>query len=568
VSIASPRDPFALAADYWAPAPDGEEDADRALARRCAEHLPTLIREAWPVLEPARRFVPSWHIDCVAEHLMAVSAGEILRLVINQPPRTTKSITTAVCWPAWEWILHPHVRWLFASYAQDFAQRDSLKMRRLVRSAGGRSEGTLFERVGYQGVLRLLGQTWRLEKDQDAKNLYETTATGMRMATSVGGVATGEGGDRVVVDDPINAKQARSPALRAATNRWWDETMTTRFNDARGAAVIVMQRLHEQDLTGHLLARDAGWHHLCLPAEYIPAHQFTYPAAAVLPSGRTIGGDPRVTRGELLDPVRLDPGTLEQRRVDLGSYAYAGQFQQQPAPEEGGMFKRAWWVRRWHPGFDRYLHLGWDRLVQSWDMRFGDSKKASSSYVVGQVWGFHGADCYLLAQARGRFSFTQTVAVVRALTAFEPRATYKLVEDKANGPAVIDALKREITGFIAIEPEGGKDVRASAVSPRAERGEVILPAADTIPCPEFYIEDIRGPDGTVIERKRHELEPTTVADWIQEHATFPAGAYDDQVDAHTQAITWANPQPRVPHESKPPEPPPPTIMGGILDEPL
>ena len=556
MSIAPQRNAFEIAAEYWDPPPDSDED--RALALDCARDLRVLIREAWPILEPARPFVPSWHIDCVAEHLMAVSAGDIPRLIVNQPPRTTKSLTTAVCWPAWEWLEHPSVRWLFASYAQDFAQRDSMKMRRLIRSRGGRTDGGLFERRGYQGVLRLLGQTWQLAADQDAKNLYETTETGMRMATSVGGVATGEGGDRVVVDDPINAKQARSPAHRLAANRWWDETMTTRFNDASAAAVIVMQRLHEQDLTGHLLERDSGWYHLCLPAEYVPAHPFTYPAKATLPSGRAIDGDPRTERGQLLDPVRLDAGTLEQRRQDLGTFAFSGQYQQQPAPEGGGMFKRAWWQRRWSPGFDKLLEHGFDRVLQSWDMRFSDSQKASTSYVVGQVWGIHGLDCYLLAQIRGRFGFTDTLHVVRALTKFEPRAVYKLVEKKANGEAVIDALRREIQGLIAIEPEGGKDVRAAAVSPRAERGEIVLPIAETIPCPEFYLDE---------HGDRHDLVPTTVADWINEAATFPAGAYDDQVDAFSQAITWANPRPRPPFEAEPPgTPKPKTPMHGILDE--
>lgn len=557
MSIAPPRSPLDIAAEYWDPPPDSDED--RALALRCSEHLPTFIREVWPILEPARPFVSNWHIDTIAEHLMAVSAGEILRLIVNVPPVSTKSTSVAVCWPAWEWLLAPSLRWLVASYAQDFAFRDSRKMRNLIRSRGGQTDGGLFQRRGYQGVLRLLGQTWQLSLDQDTKGRYDTTESGMRLATSVGGQATGDHGDRLVVDDPLNPRQARSDPDRKTANRWWDETMSTRFIDERAAAVLVMQRLHENDLTGHLLQRDTGWLHLCLPAEYIPAHPFTYPPTAPLPSGREIQGDPRTTKGELLDPVRLSAAMLEQRRRDLGNYAYAGQYTQQPVPEGGGMFERAWFRRRWQHGFDSYLELGWDRLVQSWDMRFSDSKKASTSYVVGQVWGFHGLDSYLLAQVRGRFGFSQTLHVVRALTAFSPRATWKLVEAKANGPAVIEALQREITGFIAIEPAGGKDVRAAAVTPRAERGEVVLPAADTIPCPAGYKDE----DG-----EWHELAATTVADWIHEAATFPAGAYDDQVDAFTQAITWANPRPRPDHEQKPDEPPPRSIMGGILDEPL
>ncbi len=534
----------ALAASYWAPVDD--DDTDRELALKCSRDLRVFIREAWPLLEPARPFVANWHIDCVAEHLMAVSAGEIPRLIVNVPPGSTKSMSVAVCWPAWEWMLRPELRWIAASYAQDFAQRDSLRMRRLVESRGGAHDGGLFQRRGYQGVLGLLGQGWGLEPDQNAKNLYATTASGMRMATSVGGIATGAHADRVIVDDPLNAVQARSPTHRAAANLWWDETMTTRMSDANSAAVIVMQRLAEEDLTGHLLGQ-GGWHHLCLPAEYVPNHQFTYPAKATLPSGRVIDGDPRTEPGELLEPVRISAAVLEQRRSSMGSFAFHGQYQQQPSPEGGGMFKRDWWPEGWIDGFHIYLEHGWDRVIQSWDMAFKDTK--GSDYVVGQLWGFHGADCYLLAQIRARLDFAATLHAVRALTTFQPfgpMATAKLVEDKANGTAVISALRRELTGLIAIEPQGGKMVRASAVSPRVEAGNVILPAADTIPCPAGYV-------------------PTTVADFLHELASFPAGSHDDQVDALSQALTWANPQARSRVAETPGEARPETIMAGVMD---
>ncbi len=534
-----------LASD-WIDSPD-EDAGDRELALTCSRDLRVFIAEAWPLLEPARPFVGNWHIDTEAEHLMAVSAGEILRLLLNQPPGTSKSSVVCVLWPAWEWLQHPSIRGIFASYAQTFAFRDSRKMRNLILSRGGKAEGTLFERRGYQGVLSLLGQGWRLAVDQNTKGRYDTTAGGFRLATSVDGVATGEHGDRIVADDPLNPKQARSQADRTTTNEWWDETMTSRFIDEAAAAVIVHQRLHENDLTGHLLAKESGWHHLCLPAEYVPGHQFTYPATTpfVLPSGEAVSGDPRTKPGELLDPKRLSAARLEKLRVDLGSYAFAGQYQQQPAPEGGGMFKRDWYEgersRRWTPGFDRYLIHGWDRIVQSWDMTFKDTK--TSDMVVGQLWGFHGADCYLLAQVRGRFSFTVTLHVVAALTEFEAAAvavapapvSAKLVEDKANGTAVIDTLKHKIGGLIPVEPHGSKYARAAAVTPRSEAYNVILPAADTIPCPAAYTDE----DG-----QRHELAPTTVQDWIHEHATFPAAANDDQVDAHSQVLTWVKPQPR------------------------
>lgn len=499
--------PFAVAADVFDPPPD----SDRALAEACATNLGRYIREAWPIVEPATELVSSWHIDCIAEHLEAVSAGELQRLIINVPPRTMKSLSAAVFWPSWDWLTRPHLRWVFASYAGTLSQRDSMKMRRVIKSEGGREEGTLFERIGYQGVLRLLhSDPWGLTKDQDAKTKYETTATGMRLATSVDAMATGEGGDRVVVDDPLSAKQARSEAERNNANTWWDETMTTRFNNSKAAAVIVMQRLHEQDLTGHLLEK-GGWHHLCLPAEYEPQHQFVYPASVKLPSGRKLPGDPRTEEGELLDPVRLGRERLAELLKDLASYGYAGQMQQRPAPAEGGMFKRHWWKRtNENPSVEKY--------IASWDMRFGDSEKAASSYVVGQVWGVAGADRYLVGQIRKRLSFTETLGAVRALNEWIP-CSAKLVEKKANGAAVIDTLKHEIPGLIPIEPEGGKEVRAAAVEPTVEAGNVYLPAGEFIPAPPGW-------------------EPTTIDDFIHEHAIFPNGAHDDQVDALSQALTW------------------------------
>lgn len=503
-------DPFALAADIL----DPPYDEDRELARECATHLPRFIREAWPILEPATPFVDGWHIDVVAEHLEAVSRAEILRLIINVPPRTMKSLTTAVFWPAWDWLENPWLRWLYASYASSLSQRDSMKMRRLIKSKGGAEEGTLFERIGYQGVLALLhDKPWELAADQDAKTKYETTATGFRLATSVGAMATGEGGDRVVVDDALSAEQARSDAERETANNWWSGTMSTRLNNEKAAAVIVQQRLHEEDLTGYLLER-GDWHHLCLPAEYEPSHPFIYPDQVELPSGTVLPGDPRTEEGELLEPVRLGTEKLDELLREQGSYGYAGQLQQRPAPAEGGMFKKHWWKR-----FDADQHLPmYTRLVASWDMRFSDSQSAASSYVVGQVWGINGADRYLVGQIRARLSFTETLAAVEALEEWK-QCGAKLIEKKANGEAVLNTFKHRITGMIPINPEESKEARAAAITPQVEAGNVYLPNGEFIPAPPGY-------------------DATRVDDFTHECAVFPNGAHDDQVDSMSQLLDW------------------------------
>lgn len=266
------------------------------------------------MVEPTTRYIHNWHIDCIAEHLEAVSHGLIQNLVINIPPRHEKSLNVAVFWPCWVWATRPSFRWLFSSYAQTLSTRDSVKCRSIIRSPW------------YQ---QRWGKVFQLTSDQNVKHRFENNRTGVRIATSVGGVGTGEGGDILVVDDPHNVLEGESELKRAETLRWWGETMTTRLNDPEtGGKVIVMQRVHEKDLTGHVLAQ-GGYHHLCLPARYEPTVQ--------IETG--IGWtDPRTSEGELLWPERFSEEVLSEMEVELGPYAAAGQLQQRPAPRRGGLF--------------------------------------------------------------------------------------------------------------------------------------------------------------------------------------------------------------------------------------
>jgi hypothetical protein len=239
----------ALAADL------GRALSDGGAAERARRSLREYIRMAWHVVEPSTPYVHGWHIDAMCEHLEAVTAGEIRNLLITVPPRHMKSLTVSVFWPTWEWLTHPERRWLFSSYALSLAIRDSLKCRRLILSPW------------YQ---RHFGHVYALTDDQNAKLRFENDKTGYRLSTSVGGAATGEGGDRLVCDDPHNVREADSDVIRAATLVWWDETMSTRLNDpATGARVIIGQRVHENDLAGHVLEQ-GGYEHLCLRCEYEP----------------------------------------------------------------------------------------------------------------------------------------------------------------------------------------------------------------------------------------------------------------------------------------------------------
>ena len=443
--------------------PSLANDIDRELAER---NLRDFVRLAWPIVEPSTQFMDGWHINAIADHLQAITRGEIRNLLINVPPRHMKSLLVSVFWPCWEWLKCPQRSWLFSSYAATLSIRDSLKCRRLIESSWYQSNW---------------GDRFRLTSDQNTKGRFENDKSGYRLATSVSGAATGEGGDRIVVDDPHNVNEAESDTIRHSVLDWWDMVMSTRLNDPKtGARVIVMQRVHEDDLSGHVLAQ-GGYEHLCLPAEY--------------EEGRSIIGslgwsDPRTSAGELLWPERFGTNEIEALKRSMGSYAAAGQLQQRPAPAEGGLFKRHWW-RYWkprgtslppvpvrHPSGELQhvpavdLPAQFDALAQSWDMAFKDL--VSSDFVAGQVWGNKGADCFLLDQTKERLDFPGTLRAVRSLTERWPAAGLKLVEDKANGSAVIATLKHEISGLVAVNPEGGKEARASAVSPQIESGNVYL----------------------------------------------------------------------------------------------
>jgi predicted phage terminase large subunit-like protein len=486
--------------------PSLRDEIDTELAGRS---LREFVRQAWHVVEPSTPFVPGWHIDAMIDHLEAVTRGDIRNLLINVPPRHMKSLLVSVFWPAWEWIRFPERRWLYSSYAASLAQRDSVLCRRLIESPW------------YQ---QRWGHVFSLTSDQNTKGRFDNNRTGYRLTTSVGGAVTGEGGDRIVCDDPHNVQEAESDSIRKSTVDWFDVVMSTRVNNPKTAAkVVVMQRCHQQDLSGHLLEQ-GGWEHLCLPAEYEGP-----------PCVTSIGWtDPRAEPGELLWAKRFGRGEIDDLKRSLGSYAAAGQLQQRPSPAGGGIFKRHWFKYFQPRGMNLppvVVRMPDGTLmpvpaievpncveqIQSWDCAFKDLE--TSDYVVGQVWARLGAHYFLGHQVRGRMDFPTTVNAVRELSAAWPRAYAKLIEDKANGSAVIQMLSNEIGGILPVNPAGGKIARAAAVSPLIEAGNIYLP---------------------------HPAYAPWVNDFVEECAAFPNGAHDDQVDAMTQALLRWN---RVPEQT-------------------
>lgn len=471
--------------------------------------LMTFVEHAWKIVEPGRPFVNNWHIGALAEHLTAVSDGQIRRLIINIPFRHMKSLMVSVFWQTWEWTWWPETRWLMSAYAEKLTKRDNLKARRVITHPWYKANW---------------GHVFRLTSDQNEKLRFENNKAGYRIATSVGGAGTGEGGDRIVVDDPLKAGDAHSEAIREGTNEWWAEEMSSRGNDVSenpdaipSAFVIIAQRLHDNDLPGYLLREEGDWTHLMLPWEYEPERKCCIEVTGFC--------DPRTEPGELLWPERFPRPVTERFKRTLGSYGASGQMQQRPSPGEGGIFQRLWW-RFWKPQHSQLpavsltlpdgshhvaetieLPLNVVPTLQSWDMTF--KGKADSDFVVGQAWGSQRARLFLFGQVRQRATFTETLEMVRAFTRAHPTAQTKLVEDKANGPAVIDSLMSEIGGFIPIEPDGDKVARAWAASPTVEAGDVYLP---------------------------HPALAPWVWDLIEEAAAFPNSTYKDQVDTLTQAI--------------------------------
>ncbi len=321
---------------------------------------------AFHTLYPRSRFLANWHLRVVAARLAAVRLGHIRRLVINLPPRHLKSLLASVAFPAWILGHEPAAEIVCVSYAQELADKWSRDCRRIVTSPW----------------YRWLFPT-RLAPTRQAMAEFETTARGCRIAAGVGGVLTGRGADLIVIDDPLKPEEALSDARRRAANEWYDHTLYSRLNDkARSAVVLVMHRLHEDDLTGHVLAQE-DWEVVRFPAiaEADETHRIETLVGPLAFSRR---------QGEALHPARESLAGLAQIRRTIGEYNFAGQYQQAPAPLGGGIVKPNWF-KRYLP---EELPAAFERVVQSWDT----ANKASelADYSVCTSWGITGPKLYLL----------------------------------------------------------------------------------------------------------------------------------------------------------------------------
>ncbi len=459
------------------------DDLAQLLARRERLHeterlsrsLADFYRAAWPVLEPATPLCWSWHYEYLCELLELVASGEFRKqypdkntIIINVPPRTAKSTLVTIAFPVWTWLTRPSIRYLCASYAEKLSVDHSIKRRNLITS---------------DWFQERFGARFSLADDRNRIDFYDNDRMGFHAAVSVGGVATGLGGEFLLGDDLLSAEDGFSEAARRATNRWITSTWATRVNDpATGIFVFVSQRLAEDDPTGYLLETQPNrCLHIKIPLEAEEDETYVFPI-----SGRVF----KRKTADVLQPERFTPSVVENLKKN--SREWAGQYQQRPSPEEGGIIKVHWWRFYVRPGCrvsDACLVLPdrFDEVVQSWDMSFKDKK--TSDYVCGGVWGRVGAMKYLLDIVWERMDFVETKKAVRNLSARWPQAHAKFVEDKANGTAIISELKSEISGLIPVEPLGSKEARLYAASPDVEAGNVVIPHPSIAPWCNRFIDE-------------------------------------------------------------------------------
>ena len=453
--------------------------------------LRTFVEDAWQILEPVSKLQWNWHLDLICDYLTLIKQGDFKTcceglegIIFNVPPRTMKSLLITVFFPIWVWTTDPSRRFMFVSYSEKLSTQHSVFRRSVIESPW------------YQ---RNWGKVFSFSKDQNLKSHYENSERGAMFSTGMQATATGLGGDILIFDDPLNPEQAISQLEREAVNLRFDTTFRSRINDpATGVKIIIMQRLHELDLTGHVLAREnSRWKHVSLPAIAEKVDPCDSPTR-----GRVKTRQP----GELLWPGRLPQSFLDSQRVGMGSWAFNGQYQQSPAPLEGGIIKRQW-VR-----FYKELPQKFDFMVQSWDCTFSGGQ--DNDFVAGQVWARSAGKFYMLPyRTYDRLDFGPTMSAIKACHAKFPQAHAVLIEDKANGPAIISELQKEIGGVVAVNPEGGKLARAQATAPLWEAGSIELPDPQVFDAP-------------------------WVEDYLHNLCTFPKAAHDDDVDATSQALIY------------------------------
>ncbi len=445
--------------------------------------LAEFIEMAWPIVEPGQPYCYNWHIDCYSEHCMAAMRGEIRVLIVNVPPGFSKSLVFSVLFPAWAWIRNPELRLICASFRELNITRDASRTLNLIRSPWYQQRwGDVYKlgNVGSEGS----------NKNPQLHSILNNKG-GKRMAATLGGNITGDHANFHIMDDPVNPqdmdKATQEAAIKAREQKFSSRWIAPGLN----SEIVVMQRLHQGDLTGYLLEHIPDAVHINLPMHYDPDRKCQTRWFV----------DPRETPGELLDESRFDEARVAILARDLTLVHARAQLEQDPNPASGSVFLKEWF--QYYKSVPKNLC---DHMI-SVDASFkGD---ADSDFVVIQVWARDDVDFYLLDQVRGRFDFPETLRQLKMVMVKWPQAYNKLIEDRANGSAIVQVMSKETPGIVAITPEGGKVSRANAVCKFFEGGNVRFPES-----------------------------AEWLGDFESELLKFPRSKHDDQVDSMTQSLTW------------------------------
>lgn len=455
-------------------------DEQQFLDALLRKDLASFIAKVFMEVSGGDLFLPNWHIEAIAWELMRIMSGDNKRLIVTMPPRYLKSIAISVAWPAWMLGHNPQLRFVCVSYSADLAAKHANDCRSVMQS---------------DWYEQLFPNT-RLQKGSMAEMDFRTTRGGGRLSTSVGGTLTGRGGDIIVIDDPIKPDDAHSETARRNVLTWFSNTLLSRLNDKqRGAIVLVMQRLHEEDLAGHQL-ETGGWGHLSLPAI----------AESDLEIAIGEGRIKHFREGDVLHPERESLAQLEQLRHSMGAATFSAQYQQSPVPLDGLHVKKAW-LRRYQALPEK---TAGDCIVQSWDTASKDGVFNDYSVCVTAL--IRKREIYILDVYRAKLQFPDLKRRVQEL-AIKWQANVLLIEDAASGQQLLQLLRLEkpsgVPRPIARKPEGDKVTRFAAQSHRIEAGELLLPHA-----------------------------APWLGDFERELLGFPNLKYDDQVDALTQLLAW------------------------------
>jgi len=425
-------------------------------------------------LNPSTPYLHNWHIDLINNALNLIEQGKIKRLIINMPPRALKSLTINVAWPSFILGKYPEKRIISASHSQALSEKHSLDSRNIMHFNWFKENFS----------------NCTISNSMNQKRKFMTTKNGFRMATSIGSALIGEGGDYLIIDDPLSPLQSLSKKFRIRATTWFEQTFITRLNNKKlGAIIIVMQRLHEEDLSGYLIAKRQGWHCLTLPSLGNDQKQASL-------SGFQLARTDEENLNQLID----DQHTIANTRKELGEATFLAQYQQQPLPCKGNIIKKEYLTKL------NIFPSSFDTIFQSWDTAIKTNE--NNSYSVCITFGIHNGKFYILDVLRSKKEYIDLLHLIKIqYEKFQPSLI--LIEDKASGQILLQELKNSSLPITSVRPTLDKEARLYSTLSLFETQRVFLP---------------------------------TNASWLGEYEeellNFPNSQYNDQVDATTQGLNF------------------------------